>query len=188
MHSPSLQAVFRYASPVLVAAESIQRLELSKEARTILFGTAWWSLLVSTRILLAHASMAMDTQRMRVTIALNLRALLRLVGIDISEKEALVSLATTDTVWYRDAHADNGNVWLSFRKGEDVILQELKKGEFEDIKSSFDGMLELTTDEATKKHLCHARTVFGHAVYKLVATSWTTWAKNAKEFSKSPNI
>lgn len=72
-----LQKIFRYADPLMVAVETVDQLELPDAAREILKSTVWWNVLLTTRILVAHATMLVDAHdQMCSTVATNLRALL----------------------------------------------------------------------------------------------------------------
>ena len=59
-HLALLQKIFRYAAPLLVAVESTDQLSVPDKARDILQASLWWNLLLTTRVLIAHATILVD--------------------------------------------------------------------------------------------------------------------------------
>ena len=97
-----LQWIFRYADPLMVAVEIVEQLDMPDAARDIVNSSIWWNVLLTTRMLVAHATMLVDAHdQMCSTIATNLRALLRLMNVDISTKESFASTKASNTVWYK---------------------------------------------------------------------------------------
>ena len=184
-HLALLQKIFRYAAPLLVAVESIDQLNVPDKARDILQASLWWNLLLTTRVLIAHATILVDANpRMCSTIGTNLGALLRLVCVDIATKDAFETTRSSNTVWYKMKQGKR--LWLPFKRGVDAVLDDLTSSSFEVVQADFTGMMDRAEDEETRFDLQRIQQLFGYAVYQLVATSDNEWRRLAAQYSAAP--
>ena len=180
-----LQKIFRYADPLMVAVETIEQLDVPDNVRDLLRSMVWWNVLLTTRILVAHATMLVDAhEQMCSTVATNLRALLRLVNVDISTKESFASTKASNTVWYKAK--EGKKLWLPLKKGSSAILEQLSSSTYQDIQSEFDDMVNQADDEDAQFNLRRVQQVFGHAVYQLVATRDNDWQRLAAKYATPP--
>ena len=180
-----LQKIFRYADPLMVAVETVEQLGIPDAARDIVNSSLWWNVLLTTRILVAHATMLVDAHdQMCSTVATNFRALLRLVNVDIATKESFASTQASNTVWYKVK--EGKKLWLPLKKGSAAILGQLTSSTYQDIQSEFDDMVNQASDEDVQFNLHRVQQVFGHAVFQLVATRDNDWKKLAAKYATPP--
>lgn len=173
----SVQQLFRYADPLFVTVESAENLAkqrvISPEAMAILLESKWYGVLLTTRTLLAHA--VLDSRQNGLileTIAGNLRALLRLVKVDIAEK--FVELGANETAWFKPAQ--QGELWLPMRP-LDLTLRELSSTTYCDLSEEF------TALQSADEDIRRISDRFGHAVYILVATRDNLWRREARQYA-----
>ena len=149
-----LQKIFKYAPPIFVGIETIQLCQVN-------CSQTWLHVLRTTRILMAHCSIA-DNQRdiyLR-TIANNIRNLYRLFDIDLATKDGWRDV-TDDMCHYVLPNEDN-ITWVSLNDTTRVALN-FQSISFVDMKAEFD-------EDVNSAH--HA---FGSCVYNLVATRDNLW-------------
>jgi hypothetical protein len=172
------QKIYRYADPVFVASESIQRYveegRLSTRAVERLKTMLWWNLLLTTKILLAHTGLQDIGELLLTTVICNVRGTLFLVGVDISTKSAYSGYAENDVVWIRIAFG--GDRRLSMRGSSDSdIIVSLSSVSLTEVKEDFE--MTLRDDE-----LGVLGKMLGCAVYRLVATRDSGWKSSARRF------
>lgn len=189
-----LQTLWGYSSPVVLTPETVMQHGVSGEAQQLLCGTSWWSLLLTTRVLLAHASLESSTdQQLLSLIATNLRALLRLVGVELSDKGKLSSLAANDAIWFRRAQITPkhkyGFVFCPLKRGTAAIMASLETSSYAVLAHEYDqlvtgvGIRDAST-KAQVRWVCH---VFGHITFHQVATRYTPWQTFANRFAALPS-
>lgn len=168
-----LQEIFNYAAPVLVAPilvgqESIKYRENAEGVRGSKAPPLWIKVLETTRILIAHCSIdeSKQTTELLKKIALNMRNLYRLFGMDLSEKQYWIEINEQDIYFVEPTAKGHFNVNLK------DSLESVKTSDFLSMKTEFD----FVEDDDYVKH------VFGHCVYNLVATSDGKWKSDAKKY------
>ena len=171
------QQLFRYADPLFVTVEAAENLAkqgmISAEAMAMLMESKWYGVLLTTRTLLAHAVLEAEHSSLIVdTIAGNIRALLRLVNVDIAEKFG--GLRANETAWYKQTQ--QGKFWLPM-KSLDLTVRELISTTHSDLSEEFTALQE--ADEDVRRVLNR----FGHAVYRLVATRDNLWRREARQYA-----
>lgn len=173
--------------------ETVVRGKFSEETRKALCSSIWWGLLLTCRLLFAHASLksAADPELVNV-IASNLRALLLLIDCDLVEQGKLKSLYTMNTVYYHPAIISEKNkygfVFIRLEKGTHAILNALTQVSYAALQEDFQSLPERARSETAKAELTWVRRVFGHIVYLQVATKLTMWTKAARAYSKEPML
>ena len=167
-----LQEIFNYAAPVLVGQESIKYRENDEGVRGSDAPPVWIKVLETTRILIAHCSIDESKQNAELLkkIALNMRNLYRLFGMDLSEKQYWIEIKEQDIYFVEPNAKGHFNVNLKDSLGH--ILESFKTSDFLSMKTEFD----FVEDDDYVKH------VFGHCVYNLVATSDGKWTSDAKKY------
>ena len=149
-----LQNIFKYAPPIFVGIETIQicRAECSRK---------WYDVLLTTRILIAHCSIADKNREHYLSIvANNIRNLYRLFDIDLATKDGWTDV-NDDTCYYA-IPSDVDKKWVSL-KDNTPLVTNLESISFEYMKVEFD------TD------INSAQNAFGCCVYNLVATRDNMW-------------
>jgi hypothetical protein len=186
-----VQHIFRYADPLYVTAETINNYHkeglVSDQTIQKLKNAIWWQTLLTTRTLLAHAVSSTDSSTFVPTIASNIRAHLRLVNIEIADKEAFESLRShepkawykptkEDGKWYLDLHHAEG--WQKGTlKDTDDIVKELRSASYAVMEAEFHAM-KMGEDDDVKRVIRK----FGHSAYVLVATRDNLWKQSANEY------
>lgn len=172
-----LQEIFNYAAPVLVAPvlvgqESIKYRENDEGARGSDAPPVWIKVLETTRILIAHCSIDESKQNAELLkkVALNMRNLYRLFGMDLSEKQYWIEIKEQD-IYFVEPNA-KGHFNVNLKDSLEHILESFKTSDFLSMKTEFD----FVEDDDYVKH------VFGHCVYNLVATSDGKWTSDAKKY------
>ena len=171
------QQLFRYADPLFVTVEAAENLAkqgmIRPEAMATLMESKWYGVLLTTRTLLAHAVLEAGHSSLIVdTIAGNIRALLRLVNVDIAEK--FVGLRANETAWYKPIQ--QGKSWLPM-KSLDLTVRELSSTTHSDLSEEFTALQD--ADEDVRR----ISNRFGHAVYVLVATRDNLWKREARQYA-----
>ena len=163
-----LQEIFNYAAPVLVGQESI-KYQRSRKPELI---SCWIKVLETTRILIAHCSIDESKQNAELLkkVALNMRNLYRLFGMDLSEKQYWIEIKEQD-IYFVEPNA-KGHFNVNLKDSLEHILESFKTSDFLSMKTEFD----FVEDDDYVKH------VFGHCVYNLVATSDGKWTSDAKKY------
>lgn len=166
-----LQEIFNYAAPVLVAPVLVGQ-ESIKYRRNVV-PPVWIKVLETTRILIAHCSIDESKQNTELLkkIALNMRNLYRLFGMDLSEKQYWIEIKEQD-IYFVESDAE-GNFKVNLKDSLEQILESFKTSDFLAMKTEFDFVGE---DDDYVKH------VFGHCVYNLVATSDGKWTSDAQKY------
>lgn len=168
------QLLYRYADPLFVAAESIQRhiedCRLSPTALLSLQRSQWFNLLLTTRALLAHTGINDTGEVLFNTVLCNIRGLILLCGIDISTKHTYRRLQGGQTVWFRTELAFGGSRRLQLRSGADdsSILSALTPAAWSTVHNEF---IEQESEMAQ---------LFKTAVFRLVATRDSAWEQIAR--------
>ena len=186
-----LQTLWGYSSPIVLTPETVIQHGISKDARQVLCNTIWWSLLLTTRILLAHASLESSTdQQLLSLIATNLRALLRLGGVELADKGKLSSLAANNAIWFRRAQIvpkhKYGFVYCPLKRGVGAIMASLETSSYAVLAEEYEQMLSgvgVGASAAVKDQVhwvCH---VFGHITFHQVATRYTPWQTSSNRFA-----
>jgi hypothetical protein len=197
----SVQHLFRYADPIFVTVETVENNRrqglVDEDTMRMLEGHVWWQTLLTTRTLLAHAVLAPDNSTFVPTLASNIRLLLRLVYVDIADKEAFESLRPNEpNAWYKSPDADAcGRWWLSLRHQSGTskglartpgeILKGLQYATFKTVSDELNGLkLQVGASDTTMSNgIRGIINLFGHAVYRLVATRDNAWKVTAHEYS-----
>lgn len=162
-----LSEIFKYASPILVGMESVKSLR-SREIERI---SCWIKVLETTRILIAHCSIMENegNEALLKRIALNIRNLYRLFGLDLSEKDHWREI-NEDKIWFVEPN-DKGGFYIDL-KDNASIYTDLKDDEYYNMFYEFDN----TNDDENIKN------IFGHCLYVLVATSDGKWKTDCQKF------
>jgi len=197
----SLQHLFRYADPFFVTVETVENNRrqglINEDTMRLLEGHVWWQTLLTTRTLLAHAVLAPDNSTFVPTLASNIRLLLRLVHVDIADKEAFESLRPNEpNAWFKAPDTDaGGRWWLSLRhqsgiskgftKETSEILKELQYATFKTVCDEFNCLKQQVeaSDTTMTNNIRGIINIFGHAVYRLVATRDNAWKVAAQEYA-----
>ena len=162
-HIGYMQDVFNYAAPVLVGMESV----------CVAIGNPsaiWLQTLETTRILLAHCSQSDCANiELKYVMALNMRNLYRLYGMDLSEKEHWANIIGESARYM--PRINNKPIWV--HKNRVIALEILEVISFNNLKENFDNDTE--NDEA--KH------AFGRALFLLVASSDGKWKGQVMKWS-----
>ena len=167
-----LQEIFNYAAPVLVGQESIKYRRNVRGVRGSDAPPVWIKVLETTRILIVHCSIDESKQNTELLkkIALNMRNLYRLFGMDLSEKQYWIEIKEQD-IYFVEPNA-KGHFNVNLKDSLEHILESFKTSDFLSMKTEFD----FVEDDDYVKH------VFGHCVYNLVATSDGKWKSDAKKY------
>lgn len=167
-----LQEILNYAAPVLVGQESIKYPSNIEGVRGSDAPPVWIKVLETTRILIAHCSIDESKQHAELLkkIALNMRNLYRLFGMDLSEKQYWIEIKEQD-IYFVEPDAD-GHFNVNLKDSFQQILESFKTSDFLAMKTEFD----FGEDDDYVKH------VFGHCVYNLVATSDGKWMSDAQKY------
>ena len=178
-----LQHAFRYGDPIFVTVETVEQLKhdksLSSDDEQVLLGSKWWLALLTTRVLLAHTIYVADTHNMLDPVIANVRNILRVVGIDISDKETFPHVKDNETVFYCPRQP-NGKFWLSLKGKRDTIMNELKATTFDVMNDEITELVE--SNEAVKLVF----NLFARSVHELVSTrdsGWKTKTNKYKDFT-----
>jgi len=170
-----LQEIFNYAAPVLVAPVIVgqESIKYRENEEGVKAPPVWIKVLETTRILIAHCSIDESKQNAELLkkIALNMRNLYRLFGMDLSEKQYWIEIKEQDIYFVEPNAKGHFNVNLKDSTLEH-ILESFKTSDFLSMKTEFD----FVEDDDYVKH------VFGHCVYNLVATSDGKWTSDAKKY------
>ena len=167
-----LQEIINYAAPVLVGQESIKYRRNVRGVRGSDAPPVWIKVLETTRILIVHCSIDESKQNTELLkkIALNMRNLYRLFGMDLSEKQYWIEIKEQD-IYFVEPNA-KGHFNVNLKDSLEHILESFKTSDFLSMKTEF----EFVEDDDYVKH------VFGHCVYNLVATSDGKWKSDAKKY------
>lgn len=180
--SDPVQAMFRYADPIFVAAESIQRYvedgRCGEQVVQRLQTAAWWDLLLTTRVLLAHIGLHDVGELVGRTVIANIRILLLLAGIEIGVKKAFAAFAGGNVTWIREGISYGGSRRLHVRSActDAELLAELSPVSLATVQRSF----ELDISDPQMSPLCE---MFGKAAFRLVATRDSGWESAAHRFA-----
>lgn len=154
--------IFRYAAPVLVGTESMKLRHPENEK--------WFLVLQTTRILLAHYTLITANHReLCRLIANNMRNLYRLYALDLSCKDDWEDVSD-NTSYYVTPNVD-GVFCVSLNDCAELIgtLQSVEYAPF--------------LEEFNRETNRHAKDVFGHTLYKLVATLDGLWKQEMQQYS-----
>ena len=167
-----LQEIINYAAPVLVGQESIKYRRNVRGVRGSDAPPVWIKVLETTRILIVHCSIDESKQNTELLkkIALNMRNLYRLFGMDLSEKQYWIEIKEQD-IYFVEPNA-KGHFNVNLKDSLEHILESFKTSDFLSMKTEFD----FVEDDDYVKH------VFGHCVYNLVATSDGKWKSDTKKY------
>jgi hypothetical protein len=174
--SHMLQLAFRYGDPIMVIVETVEQMKhdksLSTEEEKALLGSNWWLALLTTRVLLAHAIYVRNKHDILTPLIANIRNVLRVVGVDICDKDTMADFKYNETVLYQKLQP-NGKFWLSLKHKRDNNLTS----------TTFDDMNEqLITDRSHSSGVLRVFELFARAVHELVSTRDTAWTKTTRQY------
>ena len=182
--STLLQHAFRYGDPILVAAETLEQLKHDKKIslgdEEVLMRSKWWLAMLTTRVLLAHSIYMDDKHDIILPLIINIRNLLRTLGIDLSDKNSYKSIRGNDDVGYQPLKG--GKFWLSLKINRTDV---------------FNGLSTITYNEMNEEliELCKKNVgvllvyaIFGRAVHELVSSRDTGWEKTTMKFTSVAGV
>ncbi|KAI9135829.1 hypothetical protein BKA69DRAFT_1129745 [Paraphysoderma sedebokerense] len=169
-----LKHLFRYADPIFLICETVNQLQhekrLTTEMTNNLNNKIWWKTVLTTRVMLAHLTIAPD-EIIYETIAGNVRNILRLFEVELSDKVAFETVNTKD-VHYKQIAAGEKTVWLPLRQGGAAIIPTLTQSSFAEMQAEFD-------DQETAP----IKNIFGHIVYRTVASREPRWKRSMTNYA-----
>ena len=131
--------------------------------------------MLTTRVLLAHSIYMDDKHDIILPLIINIRNLLRTLGIDLSDKNSYKSIRGNDDVGYQPLKG--GKFWLSLKINRTDV---------------FNGLSTITYNEMNEEliELCKKNVgvllvyaIFGRAVHELVSSRDTGWEKTTMKFT-----
>lgn len=165
------QKVYRYAYPILLASETMASCNGGEIPKEKLEEQHWWRILDTTRIILAHMTMVDDKSELLKTAARNTRNLYRLFGIDLKVKKAWNDV-DGDDLYFKEVEGKKR--WISLRDTSKTIATLTQIG-FNEVERQW--------NEVNDPDVARMKSVFGHCVYKEIATRLDSWKSAASEFS-----
>ena len=165
-----VQKVDKLAFAIFVAQSSIENEVKANhwpsEQAAELRASLWWQVMETTRHLLGHPSLG-DSKLLLETILGNLGALLKMARVDLSTQKTQWEFLNELSIYYKPPD-DRGVVWLS-QKEPAKLMAELIPCSYDALFASFEAPISNTGPH--KHALMRCRSMFGHAVYRLRATS-----------------
>lgn len=162
------QEILKYGAPILVAVESLANrtgkdgAEHDAHPAAVVDTPHWIAVLQTTRILIAHATLFLDTSHqtlLRQSIAQNIRNLYLLFGMDVADKK--IWCQVDDPLSYTLRPDDRGGEF-----NPELLLAAMDSLPFAALQASFD-----EDPDTDRKQL------IGHCVYNLVGTRYRQWQK-----------
>ena len=152
-----LKKILKYAGPVLIDIESAIA-DISSNAK-------WLNVLKTTRTMIAHYTI-LDYQPDYVfklkMIAINIRNLYRLFGMDLSDKNEWNNICD-EMMCYVEPDQDGRSQVID-------TIYNMKYISFNEVNDEF-----IQDNDGTKK-------IFGHIIYKLVGTEDGLWKTNMSSY------
>jgi hypothetical protein len=152
--------LLRRGTPILAGMESMKAFRRTQASKT----SCWVKVLETTRILLAHCSISLNNEpELLDKIAVNIRNLYLLFGLNLSEKEKWRGVESNNAIYYVEPN-NNGKFFIDL---ENPVFCE---SEYEVMFTEFN----CVDDNQDLKN------IIGHCIYVLIATDYTDWMKSCR--------
>ena len=167
-YQQQFQKILNYAGPVLISIETIRTIT-PKEG--LYSNKVWYYVLETTRILIAHCSIMTSEKPVILSIiALNLRNLYRLFGIDLSERRKWKT-CKLDVMCYAIPNP-GGKIHLPL-DDDNALIAKLTQTVYLTVLNEFDN-----DNDGTKAYV-------GRCIYTLVATRKTSWMVSMTDYANN---